>query len=116
MRYTFRQLEYFIAAAETGSIALASERVNISPSSISTAVAHLEHELGVQLFVRVHAQGLALTPTGRTLLPEAKRILDQAESLYVLASEVSGLIRGRLIVGCFVTLAPMVLPELTRTF
>ena len=58
MRYTLRQIEYFIATAETGSITLASERVNISQPSISTAIAHLEEELGTQLFVRRHAQGM----------------------------------------------------------
>ena len=52
MRYTLRQIEYFIATAETGSITLASERVNISQPSISTAIAHLEEELGTQLFIR----------------------------------------------------------------
>lgn len=116
MRYTFRQLEYFIAAAETGSILLASERVNISPSSISTAVSHLEQEFGVQLFARLHAQGLSLTPTGHLLLREAKRLVEQAEWLYTVASEANGQVRGRLTVGCFVTLAPMVLPELSHSF
>jgi hypothetical protein len=50
------------AAGETGSITLASERVYISQPSISTAISHLERELGVQLFIRHHAQGLSLTP------------------------------------------------------
>ena len=116
MRYTFRQLEYFVAAAETGSIVLASERVNISPSSVSTAVAHLEQEFGVQLFARLHAQGLSLTPIGHLLLREAKRLLDQAEWLYTIASEANEQVRGRLVVGCFVTLAPLILPELSHTF
>lgn len=116
MRYTFRQLEYFIAAGETGSITLASERINISQPSISTAVSHLEQELGVQLFIRHHAQGLSLTPAGRSLLREAKRLIEQAEALYAVASEVSGQVRGRLTVGCMVTLAPMVLPELSHSF
>jgi DNA-binding transcriptional LysR family regulator len=116
MRYTFRQLEYFIAAGETGSITLASERIHISQPSISTAVAHLERELGVQLFVRHHAQGLSLTPVGRLMLQEAKRLVEQAEGVYALASEASSLVRGRLSVGCFITLAPMIMPELSHSF
>jgi DNA-binding transcriptional LysR family regulator len=68
MRYTLRQLEYFVAAGETGSITLASEQVNISQPSVSTAISHLEKELGVQLFIRHHAQGLSLTAVGRSLL------------------------------------------------
>jgi DNA-binding transcriptional LysR family regulator len=43
VRYTLRQLEYFIAAAETGSITLAAERISISQPSIS----QLAGEVGV---------------------------------------------------------------------
>jgi DNA-binding transcriptional LysR family regulator len=116
MRYTLRQIEYFIATAETGSITLASERVNISQPSISTAIAHLEEELGTQLFVRRHAQGLSLTSAGRVLLVEAKRLIEQAENVYSVASEVGERVRGQLSLGCLVTLAPMVMPELSHSF
>lgn len=116
MRYTLRQLEYFVAAGETGSITLASERVNISQPSVSTAISHLEKELGVQLFIRHHAQGLSLTSAGRSLLHEAKSILAQAEGLYTLASDTNGRVRGTLSVGCMVTLAPMLAPELSHSF
>ena len=116
MRYTLRQLEYFIAAGETGSITLASERVHISQPSISTAVSHLEKELGVQLFIRHHAQGLSLTPAGRDMLREAKVLIAQAENLYSVACDASEEVRGRLSLGCMVTLAPMLVPELSRSF
>ena len=116
MRYTLRQIEYFIATAETGSITLASERVNISQPSISTAIAHLEEELGTQLFVRRHAQGLSLTSAGRLLLAEAKRLVEQAEYIYSVASEVGERVRGQLALGCFITIAPMVMPELSHSF
>lgn len=116
MRYTLRQIEYFIATAETGSITLASERIHISQPSISTAIAHLEEELGTQLFVRRHAQGLSLTTAGRVLLAEAKRLIEQAEQMYSVASEVGERVRGQLALGCLVTLAPMVMPELSHSF
>jgi DNA-binding transcriptional LysR family regulator len=115
MKFTLRQLEYFIAAGETGSITLASERANISQPSISTAISHLEQELGVQLFVRHHAHGLSLTPAGRDVLREAKQLIKQAEALYASTDEM-GQLRGTLSVGCLVTLAPMVMPELSHSF
>ena len=102
MRFTFRQLEYFVAAGETGSITLASERINISQPSISTAISNLETELGVQLFIRHHAHGLSLTPAGRRLLIEAKTLLAQASHLYDVVSEVTDIVRGQLSVGCLV--------------
>lgn len=116
MRYSLRQLEYFIAAGETGSVTLASERVHISQPSISTAISHLERELGVQLFIRHHAQGLSLTPAGRDLLREAKVLIGQAENLYSVACDAGDEVRGRLSLGCMVTLAPMLAPELSQSF
>jgi DNA-binding transcriptional LysR family regulator len=115
MKFTLRHLQYFIAAGETGSITLASEQANISQPAISTAIAHLEQELGVQLFVRQHAQGLSLTRSGRSVLREAKELIKQAENLYSAASELDQP-RGALSVGALVTLAPMVMPELSHSF
>jgi DNA-binding transcriptional LysR family regulator len=115
LKFTLRQIEYFIAAAESGSIALAAQRTCISAPSISTAIAHLEREFGVQLFVRRHAQGLSLTPAGRSLLREARQAVRQMEALPDAATE-EGDLRGTLNVGCLVTLAPMVMPELAGSF
>ncbi|MDE2239760.1 MAG: LysR family transcriptional regulator, partial [Rhodospirillales bacterium] len=44
MRFTLKQISYFVATAETGSITLASERVNISQPSMSSAITALEHD------------------------------------------------------------------------
>jgi DNA-binding transcriptional LysR family regulator len=116
MKFTFRQLNYFIAAAETGSITLASKHANISQPAISTAISHIERELDVQLFLRHHAQGLSLTPAGRTLLRDAKQLLKQANGLYSAAADISHQMRGELSVGWFSTLAPIVMPELVQSF
>ncbi len=45
VKFTFRQLSYFIAAGETGGITLASKRANISQPAISTAISRIEREL-----------------------------------------------------------------------
>ena len=116
MRITLKQLEYFVAAGEMSSIKLAASRINISQPSISSAISHLEREFGVQLFVRHHAQGLALTSAGKTMLREAKLMLRQAQGLYTMAGELNNEMRGRLSVGCMVTLAPMIAPELAHAF
>lgn len=116
MRYTLRQLEYFIAAGETGSVTLAAERIAISQPSISAAIAHLEREWKVQLFIRHHAQGLSLTPTGRTMLRESKAVVHQAADLYAAASASLDQVRGALTLGCMTTLAPMLVPEIVRSF
>lgn len=116
MRFTLRQIQYFIATAETGSITLASERVHISQPSISAAINNLEEELKTQLFIRRHAQGLTLTPAGKTILTQARLLLAQAENLYTVASEATNGVRGQLTMGCMVTFASMIMPELTHSF
>ncbi|HEX4151699.1 MAG TPA: LysR family transcriptional regulator [Steroidobacteraceae bacterium] len=116
MKFTLRQLSYFVSAAESGSITLASKRARISQPAISTAISHIERELDVQLFLRHHAQGLSLTPAGRAVLRDAKQLLAQADGLYSAAADVGRLPRGELSVGWFSTLAPIVMPELASAF
>jgi DNA-binding transcriptional LysR family regulator len=116
VKFSFRQVSYFIAAAETGSITLASKRASISQPAISTAISHMERELGVQLFLRHHAQGLSLTPAGRGLLRDCKQLLKQAEGLYSAAADIGLKVRGELSVGWLSTLAPIVMPELVQSF
>jgi len=115
-RFTLRQLEYFVAVGEFGSIAEASERINISPPSISAAISHLEQEFGIQLFVRQHAQGLSLTPGGRRFLRRARSLLDQAGALHELASDIAERVSGPITIGSLTTLAPLVMPELLQAY
>lgn len=116
MRFTLRQLKYFVAVGETGSITRAAARVNISQPSISVAIAHLESEFAVPLFVRHHAQGLSLTPAGRRLLHEAKRLLQQAHELYDIPNTTADTVSGPISVGSFRTLAPLIMPGLWKGF
>lgn len=116
MRFTLRQLEYFIATAEAGSITVASERIHVSQPSISTAISQLEIELNTQLFLRRHAQGLSLTPAGQKLLVQAKAVIEQVQNLYTAASEATEQVRGALSLGCLLTFAPMLLPEVSHSF
>ncbi|MFC3337354.1 LysR family transcriptional regulator [Paracandidimonas soli] len=115
-RITLRQLEYCIAAGEFGSIAEAAEQIHISPSSISAAIAHVETELAVSLFVRHHAQGLSVTPVGREVLKQVRHLLDQSLALYDIANNAQSNVRGPLRVGCFTTLAALIAPELCQGF
>ncbi|MEQ8603206.1 MAG: LysR substrate-binding domain-containing protein [Marivibrio sp.] len=116
VRYTLRQLEYFVAVGEAGGIAPAAAKLNVSAPSISTAISQLEAALGVALFVRRHAQGLALTAGGRRLYKAARALLDGAEALHAQAAEIADLPSGPISVGCLQTLAPTFLPAVRRRF
>ena len=94
VRFTFRQLEYFVAVGNAGSIVAASERINVSPPSISTAVSQLETEFGIELFVRRHARCLSLTPGGRRFFNAARTLLENAGALHDIANDISEQVRG----------------------
>lgn len=116
LRFTLRQLEYFVAVGECGSIALASAKVNVSSPSISAAINQLEKEFGLPLFVRQHAQGLSLTLAGRQMMAQAKQVLSDADQLNNLAGDISETIRGPLSIGCMLTFAQVILPALRASF
>ena len=116
LRYTLRQLEYFVAVGETGSVTAASQQVNVSAPSVSAGVSQLEDELGVKLFLRHHAQGLTPTLAGRELLEQAKLVLREAAALRDLSGDLSGSVRGPLAIGCLSSFAQIVLPDLRRSF
>ena len=116
MSFTLKQIRYFIAVAETGSITEAGKRLHISQPSVSAAIAELEQRFEVDLFIRHHAQGLSLTPAGARLYKDAKNLLEQAEELRQGAVGLGQALEGELHVGCFQTFAPMVMPRVIRAF
>jgi DNA-binding transcriptional LysR family regulator len=116
LRFTLRQLQYVIAVGEAGGVTQAADRVNVSAPSISTAISQIEAEFGLPLFIRKHAHGLTPTGAGRAFLAQARAVIAAAEELNSLASDISGVVRGPLGVGCLVTFAQLVLPDLRRRF
>jgi LysR family transcriptional regulator, nitrogen assimilation regulatory protein len=68
-----KQLVHFQSVASHGSITTAAARCNIAQSALSSQIAALEADLGVQLLVR-HARGVTLTLCGEVLLDHAKQI------------------------------------------
>lgn len=116
MRFTLRQLEYFVAAADAGSVTDAAQNIPVAQSSVSSAIAQLEAALGVQLLIRHHAQGISPTPEGRQFLARARALLRDADELERFASELTAELSGTLHLGCLVTLAPLVTPRLGQGF
>ena len=69
-----RQLRYFIAIAEEGSLSAAAQRVNVAQPSLSQHVIALERALNVQLLDR-SPKGVSLTQSGQLLLTHARSIV-----------------------------------------
>lgn len=116
LRYSLRQLRYFVVTAEALSFTAAAKRLHISQPSVSTALADLEESFGVQLFIRHHASGLSLTQAGRDLLGQARNLLKNAEDLQSTAKEMDGGMTGTISLGCLVSLAPPLMPGIISRF
>ena len=114
MQYTLKQLRYFVAIAEYGSISIAARNLYISQPALSAAIAQLESSLGISLLIRHHARGVSVTPAGRQFLTRARGLLGHAEELDVLGKELGNSVQGEIVIGCFVTLAPFFFPKLLR--
>ena len=116
VQFTLKQLAYFVAAGEAGSILRAAENIHVSQPSISNAIAHLEDVFQVQLFIRHHAQGMSLTTAGGQIMDKAKALLRDADELRSFAGMLSEQIFGSINVGCFIPIAPVVTPELRHAY
>ncbi|MCG2583793.1 LysR family transcriptional regulator [Massilia sp. TS11] len=110
-----RQLRYFVAVADSLHFGRAAERLHISQPPLSQAIQGLEAQLGAALFLR-NRRGVSLTPAGAALLPEARRLLDEAAALPAIARCAAQGESGRLSLA-FVTSADYsVLPPFLRQY
>ena len=55
---TLRQLEYFVAVVDAGSVTSASKKVNVTQATVSMAIAQLESHLGTDLLIRQQSKGV----------------------------------------------------------
>jgi DNA-binding transcriptional LysR family regulator len=92
------QLQAFVAAAEAGSFSGAARRLRKVQSAVSTQVANLEADLGLELFSRA-GRNPVLTSAGERLLLEARVVLDRREHLIGVASSLEQRIENRLVVA-----------------
>jgi LysR family transcriptional activator of nhaA len=83
----YKQLHYFWTVAKAGSIVRASERLNLTPQTLSGQISVLEDTLGVALFLRV-GRRLELTETGRLAL-------SYADEVFQIGNELEEALRSR---------------------
>jgi len=85
----YKHMHYFWTVAREGSIARASERLHLTPQTISGQLGLLEEHLGVDLFTRV-GRNLELTETGRLVLSYADEIFSLGGELEEVIHRLPG--------------------------
>ena len=110
----FQNMEYFLAAAEEGSITRAAEKLRISQQALSNTIARLESELGCRLFDR--KQGLELTYSGRKYKEAVIRMLDLHKQTAAVLDDINNNIRGELRLGISYTRGQAILPLVLPAF
>ena len=115
MRYSPEALTAFVETVSCGSFSAAARRLRKSQSTISTAIANLEADLGFALFDRSSRQP-TLTEQGKRILGYVQAILSASERLDEAAISLSGETEARLTFVLSDTLHPDVLEELMVQF
>jgi LysR family transcriptional regulator, hydrogen peroxide-inducible genes activator len=109
------QLRYFVAVARTGTFVRAAGECRVAQPSLSQQIQKLESEVGDRLFERTRRRAI-LTPAGALFLPHALSILETAELGRQEIREMSGQVRGQVLLAALPTIAPYFLPEIIRLF
>lgn len=89
------QLKAFVAVADSQSFSRAADQLHLTQPAVSKRIANLETELGQRLFDRV-GHAVHLTPAGQTLLPRARRLLQDMDDTATALSNLTGRIAGPL--------------------
>lgn len=114
-RITLRQIEVFLAAAETSSFTSAASRLGLTVQAVSQQVAELENLVGFRLFDRT-TRRVALSGSGRDFLGPAETMLRHARAAESAADDLRHRASGVVRIGAPLVLASAVLPSATREY
>jgi len=109
---SLRDLEYAVAVAEERHFGRAAARCHVSQPALSAQVKKLEDTLGARLFERT-PRGVIVTPSGKRLIGQARRMLDEGRRFLELAS-ATGTLSGELHIDAIATLGPYIVPHMLR--
>jgi DNA-binding transcriptional LysR family regulator len=98
MFMNLKQLEVFIAVAESGSFSRAAEITFLTQSTVSQHIASLEKEFDLILLDRT-GKGALLTEAGKLLLAHARRVVEEAREVPLVLNRFRGLAEVELKIG-----------------
>lgn len=110
-----RRLQVFHAVARHLSFTKAAEALFMTQPAVTFQIKQLEEHFNMRLFERGHGR-ISLTPAGEIVLDYAERILALSSELDTRLGEMSGQMRGPLLVGASTTIAEFMLPRILGEF
>lgn len=112
-----RFLESFVIIAESGSIAEAARRLNLTPAALAQRMRALEQDLGRSLVTRT---GRTVSPTaaGYAMLHHARLLIEGARDMRAIAAddEPAGLLRLGATATALTGLLPGIISHLSRRY
>ena len=111
MDLNLRDIRALVAVAEAGSFTRAAHRLHLSQPALTVQIRRLEDAVGARLFDR-NSRNVALTPTGRELLPLLSKSLQDMETVLRDARALGQGESGTIRLACLPTFAASALPEL----
>lgn len=115
MDMNLEQLRSFVEVARIGHFTRAAALLHLAQPSLSRQISTLETDLGAELFHRVRGN-ITLTDAGESLLPLARRMLADAETVRYEMQELAGLKKGRVRLGATPTLCISLVADVLTSF
>jgi len=110
VRFSLKQIEYFRAVMETGSVSGAAALLNVSQPNVSRMLKYTESRLGTELFERRHGR-LIPKPEAHAIFREVQALHSHLESLQESVAHIVSGRSGRLAVGTSPSLGRFVVPS-----
>lgn len=110
-----KHLNYFLHLCDSRNFSKTASVMHVSPSALSRIIQRLEEDIGQPLFVR-NNKTVELTAAGKTLLPSAKQIVTEWQTVKSALREDEMLLKGKLTLFCSVTASYSHLPDLLAQF
>jgi LysR family nitrogen assimilation transcriptional regulator len=110
-----RQLEYFIAIAETGAFSRAAVRLAVAQPILSRQIKALEQELGTELYHRT-GRGIVLSEAGKILEQYARGVLETTAGARRAIGALGSAPSGRVVIGMPPSVGAVLTASLVREF
>lgn len=110
-----RQIQYFLALYEEGSMTRAASRMNVVQPALSMQLAKLENEIGQQLFHR-NTRGMAPAPAGHLMYKLFRPLLAEFAQARDQLMQTDGELSGHVSIGLIASVAQDLLAKVLTAF